>query len=192
MVAYSALSDQKLAALLKEGDEVAYTEIFNRFKYVLHGHAVNKLRDREEARDIIQEVFAYLWLKRETIQFTSNLSGYLYGAVRNAILNRVTRRQVQEKYFDAMKAFSLGNEVETDHLIREKQLREFIEQEIAQLPAKMREVFELSRNENLSHAAIAEKLGISEQTVSKQISNAIKILKVKLGIFIYLWFIMNS
>jgi RNA polymerase sigma-70 factor (family 1) len=191
MAAYSTYSDQQLTILLKEGDHVAYTEIFNRFKFILQAHAVNKLRDREEARDIIQEVFVYLWTKREVIQFTENLSGYLYGAVRNAILNRITRKHIEGKYFDAMKAFSLVNQVETDTLVRENQLKAFIEQEIAQLPSKMRLVFELSRKDNLSHAAIAEQLGISEQTVSKQITNAIKILKVKLGVFIYLWFIMQ-
>jgi len=191
MVTYSTFSDLELTALLKQGDELAYTEIFNRFKYILHAHALNKLRDREEARDIIQEVFTYLWQKRETIQFNSTISGYLYGAVRHAILNRITRNQVQQKYFDSMKAFSLTSEVATDHLIREKQLKAFIEKEIAQLPLKMREVFELSRLDNLSHKEIAKKLGISEQTVSKQISNAIKILKVKLGIFVYLWFIIH-
>ncbi|TKC08611.1 RNA polymerase sigma factor [Pedobacter frigoris] len=192
MADYSMYTDQELAAFLKQGDEVAYTEIFARYNYILHSHAVNKLRDREEARDIIQEVFTYLWQKKETITFTSSLSGYLYGAVRNAILNRVVHKQVQEKYFDSLKAFSLRGEVVTDHLIREKQLREFIEQEIALLPPKMRQVFEMSRKENLSHKEIAEKLDISEQTVSKQVTNAIKILKTKLGVVVYLWFIMDK
>ncbi|WP_316792202.1 RNA polymerase sigma-70 factor [Pedobacter frigoris] len=192
MADYSMYTDQELAAFLKQGDEVAYTEIFARYNYILHSHAVNKLRDREEARDIIQEVFTYLWQKKETITFTSSLSGYLYGAVRNAILNRVVHKQVQEKYFDSIKDFSLQGEVVTDHLIREKQLREFIEQEIALLPPKMRQVFEMSRKENLSHKEIAEKLDISEQTVSKQVTNAIKILKTKLGVVVYLWFIMNQ
>jgi len=54
------------------------------------------------------------------------------------------------------------------------------------LPPKMREIFELSRKEYLSHKEIAEKLGISEQTVSKQVSNALKILRTKLGFFAYL------
>lgn len=192
MADYSVYTDQELAAFLKQGDEAAYTQIFDRYNYILHSHAVNKLRDREEARDIIQEVFTYLWQKKDEITFTSSLSGYLYGAVRNAILNRVAHKQVQEKYFDSIKAFSLQGEVVTDHLIREKQLREFIEQEIALLPQKMRQVFEMSRKENLSHKEIAEKLDISEQTVSKQVTNAIKILKTKLGVVVYLWFIMNQ
>ncbi|SHM77903.1 RNA polymerase sigma factor [Mucilaginibacter sp. OK098] len=191
MTNYSKLTDTELAALLKEGDHPAYTEIYNRYKFILHAHAVNKLREREEARDIIQEVFTYLWSKHEVIQFSGSLSGYLYGAIRHAILNKVTRKQVQEKYFDSIKAFAMQGDVVTDHLIRENQLKYYIEKEILLLPRKMREVFEMSRKEYLTHKEIAWKLEISEQTVSKQITNALKILKVKLGILIYLFLMMH-
>lgn len=183
---YSKLTDEKLILLLKGGDHKAYAQIYDRYKFILHAHAINKLRDREEARDIIQEVFTYLWAKREQIEFTGSLSGYLYGAVRNAILNKMSRNRVHEKYHDAMKAFALQEQVVTDHRVREKLLQESIEREIAMLPPKMKAIFIMSRKEYLSHREIAWKLEISEQTVSKQITNALKILKVKLGIVVYL------
>ncbi|SEO95486.1 RNA polymerase sigma-70 factor, ECF subfamily [Mucilaginibacter gossypiicola] len=182
MTGYHNLTDNDLIVLLKEDDHLAYAQIYDRYKYILHAHAVNKLRDKEEAMDIIQEVFTYLWAKRQHIEFTGNLSGYLYGAVRNAVLNKITRGLVQEKYLNSMKSFSMHESVVTDHRVRENQLKAHIEREIAMLPPKMKEVFELSRKEYLSHKEIAWKLHISEQTVSKQITNALRILKVKLGI----------
>jgi len=191
MVDYSKFSDEELAALLTEGDHTAYTQIYTRYKFILYTHAVNKLRDREDAMDIIQELFTYLWHKRETIQVSENLSGYLYGAVRHAVLNKVTRKQVQEKYIASIKVFSEQGNIVTDERVRENQLREYIEKEIALLPAKMREVFELSRKQYLSHKEIACRLGISEQTVSKQITNALRILRVKLGILIYLFLMFH-
>jgi len=191
MSKYNLFSDAELSSLLKEGDRNAFTEIYERYKYILHAHALNKTRDREEARDVIQEIFIYLWDKREVICINNNLSGYLYKAVRNAILNKITHKQVQEKYLDSMKAFSLEDHVESDHRIRERQLTDFIESEIAILPPKMREIFELSRKAHLSHHEIAEKLNISDQTVSKQVTNALKILRVKLGLFIYFLMLMN-
>lgn len=191
MIDYNQLVDQELVILLNKGDQMAYAQIYDRYKFILHAHAVNKLRDREEARDIIQEVFTYLWSKREMIQLSGNLSGYLYGAVRHAILNKIARKQVQEKYFDSLKVFSERESVVTDHRIRENQFREYIEKEIGLLPPKMRAVFELSRKEHLSHKEIAWKLEISEQTVSKQITNALRILKVKLGVLICLFLMMH-
>ncbi|MGN6638719.1 MAG: RNA polymerase sigma factor [Mucilaginibacter sp.] len=190
MTGYNQLTDQELVVLLNKGDHLAYAQIYDRYKYILQAHAVNKLRNREEARDIIQEVFTYLWLKHEVIEFSGNLSGYLYGAVRHAILNKFAHQQVREKYLDSLKAFSGQDNIVTDQRIRENQLTEYIEKEIGQLPPKMRVVFELSRKKYLSHQEIAWKLGISEQTVSKQITNALKILKVKLGVLICMLFMM--
>lgn len=184
---YSNLTDDKLILLLKEDDHKAYAQLYDRYKFILHAHAVNKLRDREEARDIIHEVFTYLWAKRKQIEFTGSVFGYLCGAVRNAILNKISRERVHEKYHDSMKVFAQQEQCITDHLVRENLLREIIEQEIAMLPSKMKAVFIMSRNEYLSHKEIASALNISEQTVSKQITNALKILKVKLGLAIYLF-----
>jgi RNA polymerase sigma-70 factor (family 1) len=186
MIDYNQLGDQELVVLLSKGDQLAFAQIYDRYKFILHAHAVNKLRDREEARDIIQEVFTYLWSRRDVIKLTGSLSGYLYGAVRHAILNKICREKVQEKYLDSLTAFSAQDNILTDHRIREHQLREQIEKEIGMLPTKMREVFELSRNEHLSHKEIAWKLEISEQTVSKQITNALRILKLRLGVLVCL------
>jgi RNA polymerase sigma factor (sigma-70 family) len=68
---------------------------------------------------------------------------------------------------------------------------ESIQREIAALPGKMREVFQLSRDQELSHKEISNKLGISEQTVSKQISNALKILRKNLGVTAFVFFLFN-
>jgi len=123
MIDYKKLTDHELIDLLRQDDHMAYAQIYDRYKYILYTHAVNKMRDRDEASDIIQDIFTYLWAKRDMIQFTGSLSGYLYGAVRHAILNKITREQVQEKYFSSLKAFSEQENVVTDHMIREKQLR---------------------------------------------------------------------
>ena len=86
---YESTSDTELLGLLKSGDRLAYTEIYNRYKLVLHTHAYKWMRDREEAMDIIHELFTVLWDKRESIQFSSSLSGYLYISLRNKIFNSV-------------------------------------------------------------------------------------------------------
>ncbi|WP_257666823.1 RNA polymerase sigma factor [Parapedobacter tibetensis] len=190
MAAYTSKSDLELATLLQADDEAAYAELYRRYALMLLNHAYNKTRDREEAKDIVHEVFSMLWSRRKALRFSSNLSGFLYTAVRNIILNQVTRREVEAKYFQSMQHFADTEESIADYLIREQQLAELVEREIEQLPKKMRQVFTLSRKEYLSHQEIAEKLGISEQTVSKHVTNALKILRGKLGILVYLlWLI---
>lgn len=187
MVNYSNYSDPDLVLLLKEGDRNAFAEIYHRYKLVLHHHAWNKTRNDIDAQDVIQEIFSNLWVKREAIQIESNLSGYLYSSVRNHILNLFAKKQLQQKYIDSIQHYSQHGTAVTDHKVRESMLAAAIEKEIADLPPRMREVFELSRKQHLSHKQIAEIMGTTEQTVKKQMSNALKHLRKKIGFFAYLY-----
>jgi RNA polymerase sigma-70 factor (ECF subfamily) len=183
---YSALSDADLIILLKNDDPMAYTVIYNRYFDSLYIHACYKLKDKEEAQDVIHELFTHLWNKRNELLIKSNLSSYLYISVRNRILDLISHKEVESKYVNSLQKFINEGHCITDHLIREKQLTTLIEKGISNLPPKMREVFELSRKEKLSHKEIASQLNLSEQTVKKQINNALKILRIKLGKMLFL------
>jgi RNA polymerase sigma-70 factor (family 1) len=183
------VSDEELLLLLKAGDWEAYEQIYHRYKFILHNHAWNKTRNREESQDIVQEIFTILWAKRESLDVNVNLSGYLYTSLRNYILNQIVHKSVQDKYIASIQAFVTLDTENTDHRVRENQLRAQIEKEIDALPPRMKEVFLLSRRENLSHKQIAELLGTTEQTVKKQMTNTLKVLRGKLGLINYLLFI---
>ncbi len=186
---YSPLSDIELASLLQSGDHTAYKYIYQRYYRVLFVHAYKRLRDQEQSKDIIQEVFTKLWDKREAFVLASSLAGFLFTAVNNKIVDYFLHKEVQAKYFAAFGEFLDVETQKTDYLVRENQLMALIEQEIQQLPPKMREVFELSRKSNLSHKEIADRLAISEKTVDRQISNALFRLKTKLGLIVFIVFL---
>ncbi|WP_316814024.1 RNA polymerase sigma-70 factor [Pedobacter heparinus] len=192
MTDYSKLSDVELAALLNEGDTLAYTEIYNRYKGVLYIHAHHRLKNAEEVNDIIHELFATLWDRRKTLVFKTNLSNYLYTAVRNRVIDFIAHQKVESAYISGFQQFIDGREAATDHLLREKELSRLIEDEVQSLPAKMREVFELSRKHHHSHREIAFKLTLSEKTVKKHVNNALKILRVKFGTLLSLLLFLFS
>lgn len=185
-MSYSSFSDVELVELLKTDDSAAYTVIYNRYFHTLYVHAFQKLNDKQEAQDVVHELFAQLWNKRNDLNINSNLIGYLYSGVRNKILDQISRQQVRDKYFNSLQGFLESNYSITDHRIREKQLTELIDKGIADLPNKMREIFELSRKKSLSHKQIAAQLNLSEQTVKKQVNNALRILRTKLGTMLFL------
>jgi RNA polymerase sigma-70 factor (ECF subfamily) len=191
MEQYNNLSDIELTALLREGDEQAFTEIFNRYNRLLFVHAHKLLNDEEEARDLVQEIFVLIWDNRESLHFKHNFSGFLYTSIRNRIFDLLAHKKVESKYLDSIGAFFSQGIAQTDHLLRSNQLQVLIEKEIGLLPPKMREIFELSRKENMSHKAIALELDLSEKTVRNQINNALKILRIKLGLLIYLYLILH-
>ncbi|MBB6500730.1 RNA polymerase sigma-70 factor [Pedobacter cryoconitis] len=181
MVAYNLLSDDDLLALLKDRDHRAYAEIYQRYWSILYRYSRKILQNEEESRDVIQDVFVMVWSKSDTLDLHTSLSSFLYAAVRNSILKLFERGKVREKYMNSLEQFIDEGTNITDHLVRNRELASRIESEIAKLPAKMREVFELSRKVNLSHKEIATRMDISDKTVKKQMNNAIKILRLKLG-----------
>ena len=190
MTDYHNFTDQELAVLLKNGDHSAFTEIYHRYKRLLYTHAYQRLRNEQEVDDIIHELFATLWLKRDHIQFNTNLAGYLYTAVRNRILDYVAHQKIESTYISSFSGFVNQSENFTDFLLREKQLTALIDKEIAALPSKMRAVFELSRKENLSHEEISRRLGISKKTVKSQVNNALKILRTRLSMIAWIFLIL--
>ena len=177
----STLSDQELVILLRDDNKYAYTEIYQRYERLLYTHAYKRLQNRETSRDVVQDLFIILWSKRHIIKFDTSLRAYLYTAIRNRVFDLIAHQKIASDYVSSLQKFIDSGYYITDHRIRLKQLNDLIEKEITALPQKMREVFELSRTEQLSHKEIADRLNIAEHTVKKQVQNALKILKVKLG-----------
>jgi len=176
------LSDTDLIAQLKLGSENAFTEIYNRYWSVLYLHARHMLNNRDEARDIVQEVFTSFWNKAETLAATTNINAYLYRSTRNSVLNLIRKEKSKQAYLSELGDFYEKGEFSTDSQVNFNELKRLIDQEVALLPIKMRRVFEMSRNENLSHAQISQQLDISDLTVKKQINKALHILRHRLGI----------
>lgn len=177
-------SDQELTALLSAGSELAFAEIYNRYNVRLFLYAYKKLDNQEEAKDIVQEVFTRLWRKRMEYSINISLNSYLHTAIRNCAFDLFAHKKIAYRYIASLQNFLDQETTFTDDLVREKEIGGKIEKEIAALPPRMREVFELSRKDHLSHRAIAEKLQISESTVSGQIKKALRILRVRLGLFV--------
>lgn len=178
---YTLFSDRDLCVLLNQGNEAAYNEIYNRYKVVLFIHAYKLTQNEDEAKDILQELFMGLWMKREGLVITTSLSSYLYTSIKNRILDRIAHAHVAYKYVESIQNYIHQGQCLTDETLREKELRLIIEKGVEDLPPKMKEVYELSREHNFSHKQIAQKLNISENTVKKQVYNALKILRLRIN-----------
>lgn len=189
MIDYSRHTDQQLMMLLKEGDHSAYAQLYDRYFQLLFVYACKRLRDEAEAKDIVQDFFTVLWLKRESLHFNSAISAYCFTAINNRIIDFFLHRKVADKYIGSISIPTEQEEAKTDHLVREKQLMAYIDKEIQALPVKMRKIFELSRKSNYSYKEIAGELSISEKTVHRQMSNALIRLRTKLGLFTFLIFL---
>lgn len=177
------LNDEALLEQFRQGNTLAFEELYKRFWGVLYLQAYRILVQEEDAQDIVQEVFTALWTKAANIELSGSLAAYLYTATRNRVLNMLASKRTYQTHLSSLKHFFSGADNNSLQYITEKEITARMEREIRALPAKMREVFELSRKTALTHKEIAHQLQLSQETVKKQISNAIRTLRHKMAHF---------
>ncbi|MFY0256371.1 RNA polymerase sigma factor [Chitinophaga sp. 30R24] len=178
-------SDEALFLRFQDGDTAPFEEIYRRFSGLLYLHAYRMLANEADAQDIVQEVFTTVWTKGKEVKLTVSLAAWLFVVTRNKVLNLIARQRSYQQHLSNFRQFISETDTSTLSQLTEKELLAIIEQEIQLLPAKMREVFELSRKASLSHKEIAQQLQLSPETVKKQVSNAIRTLKHKVAHFIF-------
>lgn len=144
-------------------------------------------RSKDSAEEVVQDVFVNLWEKRFTLVVNSSLRAYLFTAVRNQSLNYLKHLQVINEYNsyysdmlnDAGYYYSLSQETGAS-LLMASELEKKIEEAVDSLPKECRRIFLLSRHDGLKNQEIADELGISVNTVQKQMSIALGRLKIAL------------
>ena len=181
MYATEILSDERSLVLrLIEGDEDAFCELYAAYKNRLIYFAMRFLKSREYAEDIFQDAFAVVWQGRRFINPDASFSAYLYTIVRNRILNQLRDLSNQDKLREQILSQAVNYTNETKDEIIANDLRQFISRALQQLTARQREIFQMSRERQMSHREIAEVLGISVNTVQESISISLRTLRTYL------------
>jgi RNA polymerase sigma-70 factor (family 1) len=177
---YIDLSDEKLLALLKDGHEEAFDHLYFRYRNKLLSVAYNRLKSREIAEEIVQDVFTDIWQKRQTLQIRNKLSSYLCTAIKYAVLDHIRSQNTKDSYVAEMMKVTERAALSVEHAVEFYELDFHLNKSIEALPEKCREVFTLSRYENYSVREIAEKLDISPETAKYHIAHALKTLRLNL------------
>jgi RNA polymerase sigma-70 factor (ECF subfamily) len=178
---FTKLGDGELLEMLKQDKLSAFKELYGRYWKKLYGEAFKRLKSRESAEEIVQEIFTNLWLKRHSQTITTTVAGYLHSTVTHRVIDRYRKELVRAKYNEAFRVVYSETDNSTEDEIILRELTYAIETEVRQLPDKCRSVYELSRNEHKTNKEIALQLGISEKTVENHITRALKALRIGLS-----------
>jgi len=166
-------TDQELIILLCRGNEAAFSMLYKRHWADLYKFAFSILRDRDACKDLIQDVYAWIWDHRQSLEIQSPKS-YLKTAVKYKVANYIRSGNIRESFFEEVVKFNYDTSLPgVDELAELKELNTIIQIAVTNLPLKCREIYRLSREEKLSNREIAEKLGISVKTVENQITIAL-------------------
>lgn len=168
--------------LLKRDDQVAFTELYNRYWEKLFSIAFHRIGNEHDAEEIVQDVFYSIWRRRMSLQLQHQIATYLSVAIKYQIINRLAKEQVRKKHLEHSLRIDESGINSTDLWLSEKELMLKLEQCVSKLPKRCRLVFELSRNEGKSTREIAKKLNIAEKTVEAHMTKALMTLRETLHI----------
>lgn len=178
---YHSFTDAELVICIRTGDQKAFAEIYKRYAEPVFRHVHKRIQCRDDARDLLHDLFTSLWQRRETLSDTTHLSAFLFAAAKYRVINYLAHHQFRSGALQDLQRHFEVDSCGTDHMVRERELSSLIETAVSSLPDKMQVIFRMSRQEHLSHKEIAENLNLSETTVKKQVANALKILKLKIA-----------
>ena len=177
----------EISKRLKDGNEAAFEIVFKSFFEQLASFANEYVFDKEVSKNIVQEIFMKLWEKRANIEIHSNLKSYLYTSTKNSCISYLRHIKTRQQYFEKRKKdfddLMLNYEALSQLNINRidfNSIETIIKETIDSLPPRCKEVFTLSRYEELSNKEIAEKLEISVKAVEANNTRAIKLLKKNL------------
>ena len=170
------------------GDVRAFEQVFNTHYASLCRHAQKYVIDLDNAREIVQDTFVKLWEIKHSLSHDTSVKSYLYKAVRNNCLDYLKHIRISDKYKENLlrkvmdSGFkSIASPENCLNGLIEKELEDRINNAIASLPDRCREIFELSHFKGLKYREIAEELNISIKTVETQMSRAIQAMHKKLA-----------
>ncbi|MNK28395.1 ECF RNA polymerase sigma factor SigW [compost metagenome] len=165
---------------LKSGSSKALEALYELYYVQLCQIAFRKLGDETLVEELVQDVFLNLWIKRHTLDSEGSLFAYLYATLRNRALHEIRARMIKDRHYLQIAGQDKGYSADPEDDLMAKETELKVMKVIESLPVQCREAFRLSREEQLSYKAIAERMNISVNTVEKHIGKAIKILKREL------------
>ena len=181
MYATDTLMDEReLVLRLIDGDEDAFCELYAAYKNRLLYFAMKFVKSREFAEDIFQDAFTVVWQSRRFINPDASFSSYLYTIVRNRILNQIRDMANEDKLKEHILSHAVDSANETNNEILFDDLKDVLSRALEQLTPRQREVFNMSRDLQMSHKEIAEALGVSVNTVQEHISVSLKVIRAYL------------
>jgi len=167
--------DISLFKALQQGQRLALTTLFTTYYELLCQFAYQYLRNKEEAEEVVSEVFVQLWKNRERLSIDKSVKAYLYVSVKHAAIAAIRSRQPLFEDIDDL--LHMSDQSQPENTLEFLDLQQHFDRAVDRLPPRCKQVFMLNRFDNLKYKEISTLLDISEKTVEHQIAKALSILR---------------
>lgn len=174
------LRDRVWAERIRAGDVAAFEEVFRQLAAPLQVFAAGFVGSAAVAEELVQEIFLALWCQRESLEIRASILTYLYVAARNRAITHLKHEHVVAAWEAASPAVAEERAATVEDDLVEAELSLRVQEAIDRLPERTRQVFTLSRHQNMTYDQIAQALGVSVKTVETQMGRALRILRMHL------------
>ncbi len=171
------ITDQELVIQIQKEEKFAFRELFNKYAPRLFKFAYSYLKNKEDAEELIQNVFLTIWLKRNTIDISRNIKAFIYTITVNEIYDLIRKRRIERVFQSHASLNQTGFEFQTWNSVLRNELKNNLFHIVNRLPEQQQKVFNLSRMEGFTNDEIAEKMNLSKRTVENHLYRAIIFIK---------------
>ncbi|NBC67313.1 MAG: RNA polymerase sigma-70 factor [Bacteroidetes bacterium] len=190
--------EQKELELIRKitnGNQKAFEGLFNTYFRYLHNIAYNRLRSKEVAEDIVQDIFTDLWKNRESLEIHTSVKSYLFQATKNRVYKHIRHQSVREKEIYIRRIhddyYSQNTFPQTQKVMEGEELEYLVTEHLGDLPEKSQTIFAMSRDDHFTYREIAEKMNCSPKTVEYHIGKVLQHLRVNLKDYVTFLFFFS-
>lgn len=175
------LSDAELWQAFKEGSEPAYAYLYRKFTPSLYSYGYGICRDSQLVADSIQELFIYLYQRRQSLGEVRSIKAYLFSSLKRRMLDVLEQqakhpveKYLHEEYHFQAECSAEGAIIESQTLQRRN---EYLQELVDSLPKRQREAVYLMYYDRMSHQEIASVMALEVKTVYNLLYEALQSLK---------------
>ena len=172
-------NEKELLLRIAEGDEQAFEIIFASHRQQIYSFALRLTGDNFVAREIVQDVFLKVWLKRKELAGIYNFQGWIYIIAERLTYNALTRGSREKAYFDQWLSEAKYKYIPEDgnDKVDDREYLTILNQAVSHLPPKQKETYKLLKEQGLTSAEAAEKLQVSAETVKWNLEKAMSSIR---------------
>lgn len=172
-------TDNMLIAAMQNGCKKSFEVLFERYAERLYDFALKYVHHPEIAEELMMDVMLWLWQHREQAVSIEHVAPYLFRAIRNKVFDHLRKNALKTVPLDTVPEYAYPTSEENvgQQRLELEELEKHYYQTLSSLPPQCKKVFELSREEERTHAEICSSLNISKKTVEGHITNALKIMR---------------
>jgi len=182
--------DVLLLKQMHEGNAHAFDLLYEKYWASAYSIAYKRLKDHEQVKDIVQEIFIYIWTKKDSLQIV-NFPAYINIAIRNKVYKYVEKQKDASPFLDILENLP-ATYLQADSNLLWKEFFKSYEIILDSLPPQRRAIFQMRFQDDLPAGDIAHQLGLSKKTVQNQLSMAFEQIRVSLIHLFILAIILNK